>query len=183
MKELFKVMKDHSNGFMQDLVSSSYQHCFISEARKFLEDPDDMDIEQCGTENVVRVCVVQSSFKSVLSDAIAKIQGAKLTLDRFGFDGTTQDAPLERPIEDGEPRLGDKLTVLINDISMAMRRLDYAIYRGTVYRKCEGAVYSYSYKCDVKAFVNSLAANESFKARLLREMKKVIDLLADPTAR
>ena len=180
MKELFKVMKDHSNGFMQDLVTSSYQHCFISEAREFLEDPDDMDIEQCGTENVVRVCVVQSSFKSVLSDAIAKIQGAKLTLDRFGFDGTTQDAPLERPIEDGEPRLGDKLTVLINDISIAMRRLDYALYRGTVYRKCEGAVYSYSYKCDVKAFVNSLAANESFKARLLKEMRKVIDLLADP---
>ena len=58
MKELFKVKKDHSNGFMQDLVTSSYQHCFISEARELLEDPDDMDIEQCGTENVVRVCVV-----------------------------------------------------------------------------------------------------------------------------
>ena len=82
MKELFKVMKDHSNGFMQDLVTSSYQHCSTSEARKFLEDPDDMDIEECGTGNVVRVCVVQSSFKSVLSDAIAKIQGAKLTLNR-----------------------------------------------------------------------------------------------------
>ena len=180
MKELFKVMKDHSNGFMQDLVTSSYQNCFISEARTFIEDPDDIDIEECGNENVVRVFLVQSSFKSILSDAIARMQGAKLILDRFGFDGTTQGAPLERPLEDGEPRLGDKLTVLINDISIAMRGLDYALYRGTVYRKCEGAVYSYSYKYDVKAFVNSLAANESFKARLLRGMKKVIDLLADP---
>ena len=72
------------------------------------------------------------------------MQGAKLILDRFGFDGSTQGAPLERPPEDGEPRLGDKLTVLINDISIAMRRLDYALYRGAVYRKCEGAVYSYS---------------------------------------
>lgn len=180
MKELFKVLKDHSNGFMQDLVTSSYQHCLISEAQRFLEDPDDIDIEGCGTENVVRVCVVQPSFRSVLSDAIAKIQGAKLILDRFGFDGTTQGTPLGRPIEDGEPRLGDKLTVLINDISIAMKRLDYALYRGTIYRKCEGAVYSYSYRCDVKTFVNSLAANESFKARLLKEMKKVIDLLADP---
>ena len=180
MKELFKVMKDHSNGFMQDLVTSSYQHCFISEARKFLEDPDDVDIDECGTENVVRVCLVQSSFKSVLSDAIAKIQGAKLITDRFGFDDTTQSTHLEGPSEDGEPRLGDKLTVLINDISIAMRRLDYALYRGTIYRKCEGAAYSYSYKCDVKAFVNSLAANESFKARLLKDMRKVIDILADP---
>ena len=160
---------------MQDLVTSSYQHCFLSEAWKFLEDPDDMDIEECGTENVVRVFPLQSSFKSILSDAIAKIHGAKLILDHFGFDGTTQGVPFKRPLEDGEPRLGDKLT-FINDISIAMRRLDYALYRGTVYRKCEGAVHSYSYKCDVKAFVNSLAANESFKGRLLREMKKVIDL-------
>ena len=70
------------------------------------------------------VCAVQSSFKSGLSDVIAEIQGAKLTLHRFGSDGTTQGLPLERPIEDGEPRLGDKLTVLINDISIAVRRLD-----------------------------------------------------------
>ena len=61
-----------------------------------------------------------------------------------------------------------------------MRRRDYALYRGTVYRKCEVAIYSYSYKCGVKAIVNSLAANESVKARLLKETKKVIDLLADP---
>ena len=39
---------------------------------------------------------------------------------------------------------------------------------------------TYSYKCDVKAFVNSLAAKESFKARMLRDVKKVIDILADP---
>ena len=32
----------------------------------------------------------------------------------------------------------------------------------------------------MKAFVNSLAANESFKARMLRDMNKVIDILADP---
>ena len=31
MKELFKVLKDHSNRFMQQLVTASYQHCFISE--------------------------------------------------------------------------------------------------------------------------------------------------------
>ena len=59
-----------------------------------------------------------------------------------------------------------------------MRKLEYALYRGTIYRKCEGA--TYAFKCNVKAFVNSQAANESFKTRLLKDMKKVIDLLADP---
>ena len=34
----------------------------------------------------------------------------------------------------------------------------------------------------MKAFADSSAANESFKARMLRDMKKVIDILADPEA-
>ena len=122
MKELFKVLKDHSNWFMPKLVTSSYQHCFITEARKFLEDPDDMEVVECGTENVVRVCLVQTSFKSVLSNATDKLQGAKLIVDRFDFDGTTQGMSVEKPSEDVEPRLGDKLTVLINVISIAMRK-------------------------------------------------------------
>ena len=69
MKELFKVLKDHNNGFMQDLVTSSYQHCFMAEAENFLEDSKSMDVEECGTENVVRVRVIQASFKPVVSEA------------------------------------------------------------------------------------------------------------------
>ena len=49
-----------------------------------------------------------------------------------------------------------------------------------VYKKCDKAKYTYSYKCEVDAFVNSLVANELFKARLLKDMKKVIDILSNP---
>ncbi|KAJ7378907.1 hypothetical protein OS493_019601 [Desmophyllum pertusum] len=171
MKELFKVLVDHSNRFMQELVSASYQHCFVSEVEK----------QECGTENVVRVRLVHASFKSILSEAVAKMQGANLIIDRFGLDATTPNTPLPgQQSNEGEPRLGDKMTGLINDISIVMKRLDYALYRGTIYKKCDGASYTYSYKCDVKVFVNSLAANESFKARLIKEMKRIIDLLSDP---
>ena len=180
MKELFKVLKDHNNKFMQDLVTAFYQQCFLTVAEGFLSNSESMDVEECGTENVVSVRVIQASFKSIVSEAIDKMMGAKLVIDRYGLDGNSQESQEERTSDRMEPRLGDKLTVLINDISIAMRRLEYALYRGTVYKKCEGATYTYSYKCDVKAFVNSLAANESFKARLLRDMKKVIDILADP---
>ena len=139
-----------------------------------------MDVEECGTENVVSVRVIQASFKSIVSEAIDKMMGAKLVIDRYGLDGNSQESQEERTSDRMEPRLGDKLTVLINDISIAMRRLEYALYRGTVYKKSEGATYTYSYKCDVKAFVNSLAANESLKARQVRDMKKVIDILTGP---
>ena len=32
----------------------------------------------------------------------------------------------------------------------------------------------------VRAFINSLAANEFFKARLLKDKRKIIDILSDP---
>ena len=40
MKELFKVLKDHNNKFMPDLVTASYQQCFLTVAEKFLSDSE-----------------------------------------------------------------------------------------------------------------------------------------------
>jgi len=40
MKELFKVLKDHKNPFMEELVSSYYQYCFRDEFESFVEDKD-----------------------------------------------------------------------------------------------------------------------------------------------
>ena len=67
----------------------------------------------------------------------------------------------------------------MNDIGIAMKRLGYALYGGKVYKKCDKTKYTYSFKCEVEAFVSSLAANELFKARLLKNMKKVIEILAN----
>lgn len=36
--ELYKVLKDHKNAFMQDLVRSSIKHCYEDEARKVVGD-------------------------------------------------------------------------------------------------------------------------------------------------
>ena len=79
-----------------------------------------------------------------------------------------------------QARLSDKLTVLINDIGIAMKKLGYALYGGKVYKKCERAKYSYWYKCEMEAFINSLAANETFKDRLLKDMRKVSEILSNP---
>ena len=49
-----------------------------------------------------------------------------------------------------------------------------------MYKKCDKAKYTYSYKCEVETYVNGLAANELFKARLLKYMKRVIEILANP---
>ncbi|KAL9977405.1 hypothetical protein ACROYT_G014801 [Oculina patagonica] len=79
-----------------------------------------------------------------------------------------------------QARLSDKFTVLVNDISIAMKLLGYALYNCKVYKKFEKAKYTYTYKCDVEAFIHGLAGNELFKGRLLKDMKKIIDNLANP---
>ena len=79
-----------------------------------------------------------------------------------------------------EKRLSDKLTILVNDITIVMQRLQYASYRGKIYKRDARSKYTYSYKCEARAFVNTLATNENFKSRLIRDMRKVIELLSDP---
>ena len=73
MKELFKVLKDHNNTFMAELVESSYRHCFEHEFETFLGEAQSQDLEECGAENVVRVCLVDHSFQSSLSLAVEKL--------------------------------------------------------------------------------------------------------------
>ena len=85
----------------------------------------------------------------------------------------------KEPFEE-QAMLSDKLRVLMNDIGIAMKKLGYALYGGKVYKKCDKAKYTYSYKCKVEAYVNGLAANELFNARLLKDMKRVIEILANP---
>lgn len=181
MNELFKVLKDHKNPFMEDLVNSSYQHCFQDEFESFMGEIYPVDLDDCGTEKIVRVCLIDHSFQGSLSCALNKLQDKRLVVDQFGFqlDGGSDIQTGNETIEE-QARLSDKFTVLVNDIGIAMKSLGYALYNGKVYKKCEKAKYTYTYKCDVVAFVHGLAGNELFKGRLLKDMKKVIDTLANP---
>ena len=77
-------------------------------------------------------------------------------------------------------RFSDELTILVNDITIAMQQLEYASYRGKIYKRNPKAKYTYSFKCEARPFINTIATNEHFKSRLIREMKKVTELLSDP---
>ena len=176
MKELFKVLKDHKNPLIQELVNLSYENCFRNEVERMLGEEDLLDSQQCGTENVARVWLINSSFSTALQAAVAKLQEAKLQIDRFGL----KDGIRKTMHPDEEARLSDKLTVLVNDIGIAMKKMEYALFRGKIYKKVPAAKFTYAYKCEMRAFVNCLAANDFFKARLLRDMKKVIEILGDP---
>lgn len=185
MKELYKVLKDHKNQHIQDLVLSLYRHCYKQEARKVIGDDIDListqESEECGKENVVRVTIINKKFQSSLASAIERLIEAKLESDKFGFTASKIVAQPPSPmVQNDEKRFSDKLTILVNDISITMEKLNYATYRGKVYKKESRAKYTFSYRCEARMFVNTLATNEFFKPRLIREMRKEVELLADP---
>ena len=185
MKELYKVLKDYKSQHMESLVLSSYRHCYRQEARKVMENDSDFidtqDLEECGKENVVRVTIMNKKFEPSLASAVERLIEAKLQIDKFGFtvSGITAQPPSPM-VQNDEKRFSDKLTILVNDISIAMEKLNYATYRGKVYKKESRAKYTFSYRCEARAFVNTLATNELFKPRLIREMRRVVELLGDP---
>ena len=91
MKELFRVLKHHKSPLIQELVNLSYENCFQNEMKRVLGEEDLLDSQQCGTENVARVWLINSSFSSALQAAVAKVQEAKLQIDTFGLkDGITK---------------------------------------------------------------------------------------------
>ena len=169
---------------MKDLVRSSYKHCYEEEVRKAVGDDvfGSQELDDCGSENVVRINLVNQKFHASLLSAIERLTVAKLQLDKFGFatDKTTSQASTSQLSCDEEKMLSNKLAILVNDIAIAMGKLDYGTYRGKIYKRDARSMFTFSYKCEARVFVNTLATNERFKSRMLPQMKRVIELLSDP---
>ena len=56
-----------------------------------LDEEDLLDLQQCGTENVARVWLINSSFSTALQAAVAKLQEGKLQIDTFGLKDGIDD--------------------------------------------------------------------------------------------
>ena len=113
----------------QELVNASYGRCFQNEMDSLLGKEDFIDTQDCGTEKVARIWLTNSSFGSTLKRSITKPQDVKLLIDKFGFHADNSQAG------DEETRLSDKLTVLVNDIGLAIKKMEYALFRGKIHKK------------------------------------------------
>ncbi len=78
LKELLKVLKDYNNRTFYAKACeclSLYQQCFILELENVLQDPDAINADKCGMQNVFWVCLEASLLK-----AITKMQTRDLQL-------------------------------------------------------------------------------------------------------
>ena len=64
IKELYNLLTDHRNPYMQDLVTASYQHSYQEEASSLLGEFEmfTQELDECGTESVVRVTLINQGF-------------------------------------------------------------------------------------------------------------------------
>lgn len=127
---------------------------------------------------------VNQKFHASLLRAVERLTTAKLQLDKFGFESsmTTSQASTSQlaMANDEDKMLSNKLVILVNDIAITMGKLSYGTHRGKIYKRDASSTFTFSYKCEARAFVNALATSEQFKSRMLPQMKKIIELLSDP---
>ena len=88
IKELFNLLKDHTNPYIQDLVTTSYQHSYQEEVSSLLGGFEmfTQELDECGTANVVRVTLINQGFQQSFMNAIGKMNKARLQIDNFGFN-------------------------------------------------------------------------------------------------
>jgi len=166
MKDLFRVLNDHKNPMIQKLVNDAYEKCFQLEMESSF---DYFEVNgDCSTDNVVRCCLIKLSYSSMLQEAIAKLLDAKLMIDLFGFHDENQGTT---KVDDDAQQL-DQLTVLINNTGIAMKKLEYALFRAKEFtiRNLKQSAHT-----PTNARSNCLVANESFKERLFKNTMRVID--------
>ena len=186
---LCHTIKDHKNAFTQDLVNDSFTWLYKQEVRNFVPGMEEESDSQISSQNerfpsvsekVVRVVLVNKSFQQSLEYAMSKME-TKLVTDRVGFDQAPTVPASQGTSEEIRPHhLSNTTTVVINDIGIAMKEPGYALHRGQIFKKVDRARYTYTLKCSPREFVNTLASNESFKSRLLNDMKRVIDIISEP---
>ena len=92
--------------------------------------------ESSPSENVLRLCVVLENFKPMMTSSVKELRRAGLLLDTFGLDMNLPNSTSQPTWSEEAPHkpLSCQITVLCNDIQLILRKLNYAIYRGEIYK-------------------------------------------------
>ena len=172
---LCTTLKDHSNHFLQSKVDISFAEGLNNLKDQLMEEP--LESAMNGSEHVVRLQVLSSSFSSILRDkAVPALVRAGLKFDVYGIENCSTPS-------EGENRtkaLASPIVVAINDIERAMKKLGYALHRGEVYKKVASSKYTFQHCCKVKQFLSLLGNSEHFKETIVKHLNKLDSILGDP---
>ena len=175
LNKLCQLVKDHKNDFMCDLIMHSYKRCL----KELYEDisGEALTNELYDWERVVRMVIVRQDVIPSLNNSVARLKEVGLEFDLINVqDGRENDNNTADPPK----QLGEPMTVLLNDIERAMKKLNYAYREGDVYKLQAQSRMTFTRLCSIESFLNSLLGNPYFKDSLLTHMSKLQAILKHP---
>ena len=172
---LCTTLKDHFNHFLHTKVNISFAQRLNSLKDQLMDEP--LESAMNGSEHVVRLQVVSSSFCSTLRDkAVPTLVRAGLKFDVYGVENCSMPSGSDNRSK----ALASPIVVAIHDIERAMKKFGYALYRGEVYKRVSSSKYTYQHCCRVKTFLSLLGNSEYFQETMVKHLNKLNSLLGDP---
>jgi len=173
LNKLCQLLKDHKNNFMWELTSYSRMSC-LKDLYQELTHGETLVEPNSEMERVVRLVVVRPDNLPSLTRASKRLKDVGLEYD-LHLNTANETCSLDIP-----KKLGEPLTVLINDVERIMKKLNYGYKEGDVFKRQSTSRFTYTRLCTMDSFLNSLLGNPHFKDRLLTHMARLQSVLKHP---
>jgi len=132
------------------------------------------------SRNVVRLRIVQDTFKQMMTNSVLELRRSGLKIDAFGLDDSVTAAATQTTKSSLNKSLSCPITMLCSGIQLAMKKLHYVTYRGDVFKKVAEAQFIFQYLCSMKTVLHKLMGNEAFKDRLVQHLPHLLPILNEP---
>ena len=192
---LCQVIKDHKWAYARDLVGKPFYRLSATAVCEYVGvhiDPDniesqpyleDLSSTQEFSKRIVRMWITTSCPQLVAS----KIRQA-LTNMRYAdlfYDIVDEESSSAKSAESTESNVlplhcpSNKTLVVIRYVQRTMHKLNYALYRGHIYKKPSESKFACVYTTTVKSFLNTLLANKKIAEVLISQLQQVNVILSN----
>jgi hypothetical protein len=176
-KQLFQVVKDHSNNTIQEMLQISNVYCYKNSEGTPSDDDEEDDQPEFASTHFPNVpcCIIvvnESEFRDGVAKAVTKLESDGLVVDL----GNACVVKLDNPPFSSN----NDVAALINNIDKCMKLCDHALYRSEIYTKPEGSNLTFVKMMDVTSYLHKLLANEVLRDKLIQHFQAVDRILSHP---
>ena len=192
---LCQVIKDHKRAYARDFMGKPFYRLSATAVCEYSGvhiDPDniesqpyleDLPLTQEFSKRIVRMWITASCPQLVAS----KIRQA-LTNMRYAdlfYDIVDEESSSAKSAESTKSNVlplhcpSNKTLVVIRYVQRTMHKLNYALYRGNIYKKPSESKFAYVYTATVESFLNTLLANKKIAEVLISQLQQVNVILSN----
>ena len=192
---LCQVIKDHKWAYARDLMEKSFYRLSATAVCEYAGvhiDPDNIESQpyledlpstQEFSKRIVRMWITTSCPQLVAAKIRQALTDMRYT-DLF-YDIVDEESSSAKSAESTESNVlslhcpSNKTLVAIRYVQRTMHKLNYALYRGHIYKKPSESKFAYVYTTTVESFLNTLLANKKIAEVLINQLQQVSVILSN----